>query len=283
MEYCIQLQDVTKKYKNFLAVDHMNLHVDQGDVFAFLGVNGAGKSTTMNMIASLLQPTSGRILIQGTLSNQHVKSVRKMIGFVFQDNVLDEECSVYANLMYRGVLYGIGKKELQKRIQDLANIFDFQGYLNKTYRQCSGGQKRLVSIARALLHKPKLVILDEPTTGLDSNIRQLVWKYLKKYQEEQKVTIFFTSHYIEEAMQADQIGIVAKGKIIMMDTPENIIENFGRKKLKIWMKDQMITMEVKNAKQALQILHQKQNFIHNFACTTASLEDVFLHCVHEAG
>lgn len=283
MQKCIQVNHLVKRYKHFQAVDNISFHVEQGSTFAFLGVNGAGKSTTMNMIATLLKPSSGTIDVHGYQNDKHSKQIRSNVGFVFQDNVLDEECSVYDNLKYRGALYSLTKKEIQKRIEELSSTFELQTLLHKPYKHCSGGQKRLVMIARALIHNPKLIILDEPTTGLDPNIRKKVWEHLKKYQEKQNVTIFFSSHYIEEAMNANQICIINKGKIMMIDTPENMIDTFGKKKLTMLIDDETIRVDVQSPHQAIQILNQKQKNMKAFECANASLEDIFLHCVQKVG
>lgn len=276
MQNCIQVSHLVKKYKQFTAVDDISFQVPQGSVFAFLGPNGAGKSTSMNILSTLMKATSGRISIQDLSYSKDGKEIKNQIGYVFQENHLDEQCSVYQNLMIRGSLYPFSKKILSQKIQTLAKELNFTHYLNIPYGHCSGGQKRIVSIARALIHNPQLIILDEPTTGLDPNMRKMVWDQLLNYQRNFKITLFFSSHYLEEAMIAHQVCILNKGKIVLNDTPASLIKHYGQKRLTMLIHGESIQMEVADAKEALKILNLKQRNLSEFECLNSTLEDIFL-------
>lgn len=276
----VEVKHLVKNYKQFEAVNDISFEIQKGSILAFLGPNGAGKSTTMKILSTLLYPTSGTVYV----ANSNVPSkIRKEIGIVFQENTLDEELTVYENLKYRGMLYFTQSSQLKKRIIEITKELELSDILNKPYRNCSGGQKRLVMIARALLHNPKLIILDEPTTGLDPRVRKTVWSHLIKLKEEQQLTIFFSSHYIDEAMYADNVCIVNQGKVMMLDTPQRIIETFGRKKLTMLLEDEELSVPVQNAQEALTILNNKKYNLRSFECVNPSLEEIFLSYTKRTG
>lgn len=270
----VKVEHLKKNYRQFEAVKDISFSVEKGSIFAFLGPNGAGKSTTMKMLSTLLEPTSGTISVNDEKSP---KKIRSLIGFVFQDNTLDEELTVYDNLWYRGLLYFSDLKELKKRIHVILSELQLTIIAHKTISTCSGGQKRLAMIGRALIHDPQLLILDEPTTGLDPQIRQMLWAHLVQLKEKRKLTIFFSSHYMEEANQADQVCIVHQGKILMMASPSKIIESFGDKKLTMLLQEEEVSVPVKTAQEALNILNQKKHQLRSFECTNPTLEEVFLN------
>lgn len=213
MEECLRVEGLCKSYGRKQVVKPMDFRVEQGQFFALLGPNGAGKSTVMNMIAALLAKTGGKIYVDGWDVEKEGFFYKKRIGMVFQEDVLDGDLTVYQNLLYRGGLYGEKEGALKERIQDLIKLLSLEGVTNQKYGKCSGGQKRLAQVARALLPAPRLLILDEPTTGMDPVTRKNVWETLWKLREKMNMTIFYTTHYLEEAKYADTLCILKEGNI----------------------------------------------------------------------
>jgi len=220
----IEVNELTKQYGDFLAVDHVSFSLQPGEIFAFLGPNGAGKSTTIKMLTTLVTPTSGEITIAGSNVITEQNSARSAFGIVFQDPSLDDELTAYENMELHAVLYHIDRAERTKRIEalmQLVELWDRRDHLVKTF---SGGMKRRLEIARGLLHHPKVLFLDEPTSGLDAQTRNLLWQYVQRLNEDENMTIFLTTHYIEEAeLVADRIAIIDHGKITAMGTPADLI------------------------------------------------------------
>ncbi len=213
----IEIENLSKAFKTVQAVDRLSFHVKEGELFAFLGVNGAGKSTTIHILCGNLTKDAGSVKVYGKDSAD--PSVLNRMGVVFQNSVLDKSLTVKDNLVFRGALYGLFGEEIEGRITHLANLLDFSDLLNRTVGKLSGGQKRRVDIARALLHKPGILILDEPTTGLDPQTRKLLWDVLANLRKEENLTVFLTTHYMEEAAEADYIVILDAGKIVAEGTP----------------------------------------------------------------
>ena len=213
----IEIENLSKAFKTVQAVDNLSFKVKEGELFAFLGVNGAGKSTTIHMLCGNLTKDSGSVKVYGKDSAD--KSVFNRMGVVFQNSVLDKSLTVKDNLVFRGALYGLFGEEIENRITHLSHLLDFSNLLNRTVGKLSGGQKRRVDIARALLHKPGILILDEPTTGLDPQTRKLLWDVLANLRKEENLTVFLTTHYMEEAAEADNIVILDAGKIVAEGTP----------------------------------------------------------------
>lgn len=218
----IRVKDLSKVYHKHEAVSHISFQVKKGQIFAFLGPNGAGKSTTINILSTLLFKSGGSIQVGGLDLDRQRQAVKRKIGIVFQDDVLDEGLSVYQNLLYRGGLYIPKENELKKRISEISSLLMLDPILPQKYRECSGGQKRLAQIARALLPAPGLLILDEPTTGLDPVTRQKVWEALLVLRERMQMTIFFTTHYMEEAAFSDAICVLDHGRILLCDTLDRL-------------------------------------------------------------
>lgn len=214
----IRVEDLSKVYRGHEAVRHISFQVGKGQVFAFLGPNGAGKSTTINILSTLLLKSGGSVRVGGLDLDRQRKAVKRKIGIVFQDDVLDEGLSVYQNLLYRGGLYFEKESALKERISEISALLALEPILMRKYRECSGGQKRLAQIARALLPAPGLLILDEPTTGLDPVTRRKVWETLLLLRERLRMTIFFTTHYMEEAAFSDAICVLDHGRILLCDT-----------------------------------------------------------------
>ena len=215
----IQVQNLTKKFDDFVAVDSISFDVEQGRIFAFLGPNGAGKTTTIKMLTTLLKPTSGKIILNGYDPVKNADGARHSFGIVFQDPSLDDELTAYENMEFHGVLYGLPKTTRRLRIEQLLNIVELWDRRKELVRNFSGGMKRRLEIARGLLHHPKILFLDEPTLGLDPQTRNHIWSYIKDLNQKEGVTVFFTTHYMEEADRvAERIAIIDQGKIIIQGT-----------------------------------------------------------------
>lgn len=213
MEKIIEIKDLHKSFGKIKAVDGLNFCVKRGELFAFLGINGAGKSTTIGMICGTLKIDKGSIKVCGFDVEKNIDEVKNLIGVVFQDTVLDSSISVYDNLKFRAGFYGIFGEDFKKRFNELDKLFDLSEIKNQQISKLSGGQRRRVDIARSIIHNPKILILDEPTTGLDPGTRKKIWNIIDKLRREYKMTIFLTTHYMEEASDADYIVILDKGKI----------------------------------------------------------------------
>jgi len=220
----IAVQNLTKKFEDgVLAVDNITFSVPQGEIFAFLGPNGAGKSTTIKMLTTLRQPTSGTMLLHDTDPLKDQLTARRTFGIVFQDPSLDDELTAYENLNMHGILYGVEKKLRRQRIEELLSfveLWDRRGSLIKTF---SGGMKRRIEIARGLMHHPSIFFLDEPTIGLDPQTRNHIWEYIVKLNKSEGITIFFTTHYMEEAERvAARVAVIDHGKIIAIGSPDEL-------------------------------------------------------------
>jgi ABC-2 type transport system ATP-binding protein len=228
MENIIEVNNLTKRFKDFTAVNDVSFDVEKGEIFAFLGPNGAGKTTTIKMLTTLLQPTSGSILLNGINILKDQEDARAAFGIVFQDPSLDDELTAWENMEFHGVLYHIPKAQRRKRIEELmifVELWDRKDALVKTF---SGGMKRRLEIARGLLHHPKILFLDEPTTGLDPQTRNHVWSYIENLNKKEKITVFFTTHYIEEADHtATRVAIMDNGTIIARGTPDELKKQTG--------------------------------------------------------
>lgn len=215
----IQISNLSKSFGKVKAVRDLSFSVDRGELFAFLGVNGAGKSTTINIICGQLSRDSGNITIDNYDLDKDLDAIKSELGVVFQTSVLDPALSVYDNLESRAVLYGIKGAEFKKRLTKLAKILDFKDLLSRPVGKLSGGQRRRIDIARAIIHQPKILILDEPTTGLDPQTRKTLWSVIANLREYDHMTVFLTTHYMEEAAEADHVIIIDSGKIVAEGTP----------------------------------------------------------------
>jgi len=216
----IRAQALVKKFGDFTAVDNIAFDVAKGEIFAFLGPNGAGKTTTIKMLTTLLRPTSGSVSLDGLDPVTHQTAARKQFGIVFQDPSVDDELTAYENMDFHGILYSLPRKLRQERIEALLKLFELWDRRKDQVKQFSGGMRRRLEIARSLLHTPKIIFLDEPTLGLDPQTRNQLWNHIKKLNEEEHVTVFLTTHYMEEAERvAHRIAIIDHGKIIAQGTP----------------------------------------------------------------
>ncbi|AFK22964.1 ATP-binding cassette domain-containing protein [Pyrococcus sp. ST04] len=226
--YAIEVENLVKKYGDFTAVKGISFKVKKGEIFAFLGPNGAGKTTTVHVLTTLLKPTSGRATVAGHDVVEEPMEVRKKIGIVFQDPSVDRELTAYENMYIHGRIYGLGGKELKEKIEKLLKFVELWQFKNRPVKYFSGGMQRRLEIARALLHEPEILFLDEPTIGLDPQTRAHIWDYIRTMKEEHDMTIFLTTHYMDEAEQlADRIAIIDHGKIIAEGTAEELKKLVG--------------------------------------------------------
>lgn len=219
----IEVKNVSKKFKNFVAVDDISFKVEKGEIFAFLGPNGAGKSTIIKMLTTLLKPSGGNMLLGEIDPVKNPNEARHSFGIVFQDPSLDDDLTAWENMNFHGVLYGISKKIRKERGEELLKLVELWERRKTLVKKFSGGMKRRLEIARGLLHRPKILFLDEPTLGLDAQTRNLMWSYLRELNQKEGTTIFFSTHYLDEAERiADRIAIIDQGKIIIIGTAEEL-------------------------------------------------------------
>ena len=287
----IKIENLEKSFGKVKAVRKINLEVYEGSLFAFLGINGAGKSTTISMMYGGLKIDSGRITICGQDVATHLDKIKNQIGVVFQDSILDKTLTVYENLKFRAGFYGIFGQEFKARYQELEKLFNLAEIKNQKIQKLSGGQKRRVDIARAIIHQPKILILDEPTTGLDPGTRSKVWRIISKLREDYKMTIFLTTHYMEEAADADYVTILDKGRIIAEGTPlelktqyaTDVLHLYGVnesevKKLKLPYQKihKDFQIKVKNSAVVTQLIVKNPELFQDFELIKSTLDDVFL-------
>ncbi|EAD5573329.1 ABC transporter ATP-binding protein [Listeria monocytogenes] len=298
----IKLANVVKKFGKVEAVKGINLEVEKGSLFAFLGENGAGKSTTLSMICTESEPTSGEIFIADEkLTFKNRKSFRQKLGVVFQENVLDDLLTVRENLYNRASLYGKTKAEISERLELVSSIMGIEDILNRRFEKLSGGQKRRAEIARAIMHDPEILLLDEPTTGLDPKTRVSVWKIIDYLREELGMTVFLTTHYLEEAKDADQLAVIYKGKIIAQGTPANIRSRFSVDKIFFYdakvaelqtiiekinlpfkvTKETMRVDVINQDVEILAILNQTAGLYGSFEVIKGNLDDAFISMIKE--
>lgn len=287
----IEINNLYKSYGEVKAVSNLSFCVKEGELFAFLGVNGAGKSTTINIMCSQLTKDKGEILIDGLNLDGNVDQIKSKLGVVFQNSVLDMPLTVYDNLENRAALYGIIGEEFEKRLEELVRLLDFKDLLNRKLKNLSGGQKRRIDIARALIHKPKILILDEPTTGLDPQTRKTLWDVISLLRKNEKMTVFLTTHYMEEAADADYVVIIDNGQIIAKGTPlelkntytgdfitlysatEDIVKEFG---VEYEVMREGIRIFVPNTAKATELITKYPEIFIDYEVTKGKMDDVFL-------
>lgn len=292
MQNIIEIKHLSKSYGDILAVNDLSFEVKEGELFAFLGVNGAGKSTTINIMCTSLAKDIGEIIIDGYNLDNDKDKIKKTLGVVFQDSLLDLNLTVYDNLEVRASLYNIYKKEFKNRLVELADLLDFKDLLNRRIAKLSGGQRRRIDIARALIHRPKILILDEPTTGLDPKTRKMIWQVIFKLREKYKMTVFLTTHYMEEASEADYVVIIDKGQIKAEGTPHdlknkytldfitiyNICEDdIKRLNLKYFKIKDGYKLEVKNTATATKLILENKELFKDYEITKGKMDDVFIN------
>lgn len=294
MSTAIKVKNLQKNYGNVRAVDDISFEVKQGSVFAFLGTNGAGKSTTISCLTTTTAPSHGDIVINGKVIGKDDNHIRGDIGVVFQSSLLDPTLTVRENLEYRATFYGLGNKS-RERIKELSDLIDLGSYIDRAYGQLSGGQKRRADIARALLHNPSILFLDEPTAGLDPKSREQVWQTIYQLQASIGLTVFLTTHYMEETERADDVYIINKGKKIASGTPQALRARFSQNELRIVASDSVrlhkllkadgIAHEVRqntciiatpDSAVAFQILKKYEGEYTDFEFRHGNMDDVFL-------
>ena len=289
MEPIIKISHLNKSYKDVKAVNDLSFTVNRGELFAFLGVNGAGKSTTIHIICSQLSKDSGEVIIDGYNLDTQKESIKRKLGVVFQNSVLDKDLSVYDNLLYRGSLYGLSKKECQKRIETLSIQLQFKDYLNRSLSKLSGGQKRRIDVARALIHDPEILILDEPTTGLDPQTRNVLWSFIEYLRKEKGMTLFLTTHYMEEAASADSVVILDHGQIVASGSPLDLKNQYANDYITLYGvcedKVKMLALpyekikdayriEIKNTRDATSLICQYPSLFVDYEITKGKMDDV---------
>jgi len=294
MNNIIEVNHFTKSYGDFKAVDDISFEVKEGSIFAFLGPNGAGKSTTINTLCTILDKTAGELYIGGHDVASQKDEVRKDIGIVFQETTLDTVLTVEENIKFHCKFYKVPKNEIEERINFVLDLVDLKDRRKSPVGSLSGGMKRRVEIARGLVHYPKVLFLDEPTAGLDPQTRASVWEYITKLQKQKNITIFLTTHYMDEAEISSSVAIMDHGKIAAFDTPENLkkqyatpvtrikadefdgIENFlNQNKCKHEVKEGVFYIYTK-AQMVLELLTRFKEDITDFEVTKGSLNEVFL-------
>lgn len=227
MEKIVEVNELTKKFKELKAVDDISFDVYRGELFGFLGVNGAGKSTTINMLCTMYQQDHGQVRVCGLDNRREQSEIRKQIGVVFQNNTLDERLSVRENLFCRGYMYENKKNHVREKIEYVSDLLEMDSLLDRRFKDLSGGQKRRCEIARAVMNRPQILFLDEPTTGLDPQNRKLVWNSIQKLMKEEGLTVFLTTHYMEEAAQANHIGVMDRGKLVAFEQPYQLKKQYA--------------------------------------------------------
>lgn len=287
----IQIEHLSKRFGDVQAVDDLSFRVKEGELFAFLGVNGAGKSTTINILCGQLAKDRGTVTICGTDLDTDASSIKRSLGVVFQSSVLDKDLSVRDNLRSRAALYGIRGDAFRKRLAELAELLDFQELLKRPVGKLSGGQRRRIDIARALLHKPKILVLDEPTTGLDPQTRNLLWQVVGKLRREEKLTVFLTTHYMEEAADADFVVILDHGKIVAEGTPLTLKNTYTGDYITIYGQGESVIqrlgapyepirdafrVSVPNTAAATELILRYPEVFRDYEITKGKMDDVFL-------
>ncbi|HOK63487.1 MAG TPA: ABC transporter ATP-binding protein [Soehngenia sp.] len=291
----IEVKDLVKSFGDVKAVKGIDFFVEEGKLFAFLGPNGAGKSTTIDILSTLRKKDSGEVWINGYELGKEDQSIRNCIGVVFQDSLLDDLLTVRENLYVRGNFYRKESSELDYIIRDVSDKCGISDLLNRRYGKLSGGQKRRCDIARALLNIPKILFLDEPTVGLDPQTRQSIWNTIRGIQEKANTTVFMTTHYMEEASNADYIVVIDDGKIVASGSPQDLKSRYTTDKLIMWTekeedvlnylklnnykystKNDEIIVELNSSKEAIPILEANENIIVGFEVIKGTLDDAFI-------
>ena len=291
MENIIEIKNLDKSFKEVHAVNDLSFNVKRGELFAFLGVNGAGKSTTISIMCGTLKKDNGSVVIDGYSADTDMKKITEEIGVVFQNSVLDGVLTVKDNLYSRASLYGITGKEAKAKIDELSELLDFENLMNRTLCKLSGGQRRRIDVARALLHDPKILILDEPTTGLDPQTRKILWQVVEDYRKSKGMTVFLTTHYMEEAADADYVVILDSGKISAEGTPLELKNKYTGDFVTVYNADEekikslnlpyekirdAFRIEVKDTEAARDLIVAHPELFTDFEITKGKMDDVFL-------
>lgn len=301
MPVIIEVNNLIKNYGNVKAVRGINFHVNEGELFAFLGPNGAGKTTTIDIICTLLKQDSGTVTVNDFRLGDQDDKIRKSIGVVFQDSILDSLLTVKENLYTRGSFYGLTSRELAASVENAAKSADVMSFINRPYGKLSGGQRRRSDIARALVHTPKILFLDEPTTGLDPQTRKSVWDTIRSLQKGTGMTVFLTTHYMEEAANADYVAVIDNGLISADGTPAELRAKYSTDSLHLFPKDNgkleaflnemgikhtmsggAFIIPVPNTLNALPIINKMESLISGFEVISGSMDDAFINITGNA-
>ncbi len=292
MQNIIEIIDLKKYYGQVKAVDGITFNVQKGELFSFLGLNGAGKSTTISIICGTLKKDAGTILINGKEIKDDPRGIKRSIGVVFQNSVLDKHLSVYENLRSRAALYSITGKAFESRLKELSVLLDLSDILNRPLNKLSGGQKRRIDIARALLHSPEILILDEPTTGLDPQTRKSVWSVINDLRKNASITVFLTTHYMEEAAESDHVVIIDSGKIVAMGSPLELKNKYAGDSLSLYSlsEDEVASLgmpysvipdgyriTLPNTASATALILKHPELFRDYELTKGKMDDVFLN------
>jgi len=292
MKNIIEIKGLNKSFGNIKAVNDLSFEVREGELFAFLGINGAGKSTTINIMCGQLKKDSGFVAVDGYDLDKNPDAVKAEIGVVFQGSVLDKSLSVRDNLESRAGLYGICGDKFIARLEELAELLDFKDLLKRTVAKLSGGQKRRIDIARALIHRPKILILDEPTTGLDPQTRKLIWNVIYDLRKNENMTVFLTTHYMEEAADADYVVIIDAGKISAQGTPIELKNTYTADFITLYGIDEeqvktlgvdytvlkdSFRLSVANTAVATELILKHSQMFNDYEITKGKMDDVFLN------
>lgn len=292
MKNIIEIHHLNKSFGDVKAVQDLSFRVKEGELFAFLGVNGAGKSTTINIMCGQLSKDSGTVVIDGADLECDVEHIKRGLGVVFQNSVLDMALSVYDNLQSRAALYGLTGASFKKRLAELAKLLEFEDLLKRAVGKLSGGQRRRIDIARALLNSPKILILDEPTTGLDPQTRKILWDVISDLRKNENMTVFLTTHYMEEAAEADYVVILDSGKIVAEGTPLELKNTYTADFITLYGVDEnavkMLGMEyepihdafrlsVPNTAKATELIMKYPDVFKDYEITKGKMDDVFLN------
>jgi len=295
MEKIIEVKGLKKNYGPVEAVKGIDFYVEKGKLFAFLGPNGAGKSTTINVICTLLKYDAGDVTVNHLELGRDDDQIRNQIGIVFQDSVLDSLLTVEENLRIRGGFYGLSKDELTEAINKALIVTDIQDLRNRRYGQLSGGQRRRADIARALIHQPKILFLDEPTTGLDPQTRKSVWTMIENLYINEGVTVFLTTHYMEEAAKADYVIIIDNGHLVAKGTPNELKDKYSSDSLQIKPNDKsslldalskenisyhcesdVVIIPLQSTIEAMPLLKKYESYISTFQVLNGTMDDAFI-------
>ena len=291
MKNVIEIKNLTKSFGELKAVDNLSFKVKEGELFAFLGVNGAGKSTTINMMCAALRPDTGEIVIDGEPLSANVNGIKRKLGVVFQSSVLDYALSVRDNLESRAALYGIVEDGFKKRLAELSKLLELDPILKRPLGKLSGGQRRRVDIARALLHSPKILVLDEPTTGLDPQTRKTIWSVIESLRKNENMTVFLTTHYMEEAADADYVVIIDSGKIAAEGTPLELKNRYTGDYITLYGRDEeeivslglpyekmrdAYRISVPDTRTATDLILKAPELFSDYEITKGKMDDVFL-------
>lgn len=292
MNSIIEIKNLNKSYGKVVAVKDLSFKVKENEFFSFLGVNGAGKSTTINIICGILEKDSGEVFIDNEDISKNPDSIKRKIGVVFQHSVLDKQLTVYDNLKIRASLYNIIDEKFDKKLNELTKLLSLDEILNRPIEKLSGGQKRRVDIARALIHDPKILILDEPTTGLDPQTRKAVWDVINKLREEKGITVFLTTHYMEEAVESNYIIIINKGTIAAEGRPIDLKNKYAVDYISLYnVKEEAVKslnrkyeiipngykIIVPNTVDATNLIIKYPHIFKDYEITKGKIDDVFLN------